>query len=788
MYERQNYVDEIKRVPITDVANRLGLKLHKTGNTLRGNCPTGHASKHGNCFCIVIDGNYFHCFHDGCDAAGDVIRLIEIVKDFDFKEAVSWLGNEFNIITPKSFKEPTRKTNYELYKNAALYEELYQYGRYLLFQSDGAEARQYLLSHRGYTEETLKKTEWIFFPPEDIAKAHLIDKFPEAEEQIKKLHLDSFREITYWAAFPYRNRDGLITGFLKRALNPSGYNVTYKNGKVANGLRWNSTFGTNKHDLFNLHRCKGQEWLIILEGYPDAILLPTMGLENVVAVGQGKLSNTHIEGLDEFGVRNVIISFDNDTPDDEGNRPGMNNTIDAVKLLLDETRINVFVIDPDLLDPYKDPDELVRAMGVDWYYELIANAEAGASWLAKKMLEKYDDDVDLQKQQALDEACELLEKIDNRIAYDQFIEALANGLKMNIEAIKDYIGEYKQRIERARINEEYKKLTSEAEYLRSKGDLEEASKLIEEKGLILKNELYKTKIKPITSLSDRLRGKYEFEKNRPDGLLGYPLEKFKKLAEYIDGIQPGLYIIGAETNVGKTAMLTNIGLDIIQSNDNVRTLYLSLDDSWKVISNRFLGIITDLELNQVQRRQSIPANERKRKEGYEYLISLYENERLDIADLSNITTFNQAEALIREKYDDDLVILVDGIFNLQVENDNANIREQNVQRANKLKAIVDIYNVPLICTAELRKKSKEEGINKKPTVSDLMETGKFGYNANVVWLLFPDDAMEAKNEKEYPIKLDYAKNKLSHFKDYQPLLFKKTKGIVEEYNDLVASW
>ena len=65
----------------------------------------------------------------------------------------------------------------------------------------------------------------------------------------------------------------------------------------------------------------------------------------------------------------------------------------------------------------------------------------------------------------------------------------------------------------------------------------------------------------------------------------------------------------------------------------------------------------------------------------------------------------------------------------------SNIREMNIERANKLKTLVDTYHVPIICTAELRKKTKQEGKDKAPTIHDFMETGKFGYNANVAWLL-----------------------------------------------------
>ena len=776
----RNYVDDLKAIPISEVANRLGLRLTKTGNSLQGNCPTGHPSTSGRCFSINTDHNYFNCFH--CGKAGDVISLVEITNDVDFREAASWLGKEYNVSVPETILD-NRKRDDAFYSRAAIYEEIYRFGKYLLFESDGGEARQYLIKHRGYSsEEVLRQTEWIFFPPDDRLQAYLLGKYPELADKVSKYRFDSFEESPYWAAFPYRDRDGLITGFILRALKPSGYDLTFRNGgKKVSGVRYHSTYGTSKHDLFNLNRCRNQQTLLILEGYPDAILFPTLGLKNVSAVGQGKLAKSHIEGLDEFGVRNVIISFDNDPPKEDGHITGLENTIDAVKLLLTSNNINPFVIDPVLLGQHKDPDEYVRANGIDAYKTLVERSESGAKWLSRMIISKVNLTVDLEKQKAIDDIGELSSQIKGRIANEDFIAEAATSMGIDRVAMEEYIGDYRERMQRAALSDQFKKLTMKAEDLRRSGDLEGASKLIETEGINLKNELYKTKVEPVEPLSDRLMEKYELEKNRESILLGYPLTKFKNLCENIDGLQPGLYIIGAETNVGKTALLTNIALDLINSNPEVRVLYFSLDDSWSVITNRFLGILTGLELNKVQRMQGCESDAIKVKNAYQELARLADDGRLYIKDLSDVTNFNQAEAVVRELYEQgNLAVFIDGLYNLEVEGNGGGIRETNIERANKLKLLVDTYRIPLICTAELRKKTKEEGKDKPPTVSDLMETGKFGYNANVVWLLYPENFSESKGADQFMIKLDYAKNKLSHYKDYQTLIFEKKKGIIRE--------
>ena len=284
-------------------------------------------------------------------------------------------------------------------------------------------------------------------------------------------------------------------------------------------------------------------------------------------------------------------------------------------------------------------------------------------------------------------------------------------------------------------------------------------------------------------MADRLLQKYNDERNRISALLGYQLDKFKNLCDNIDGVQPGLYLIGAETNVGKTAMLTNLSLDIVQSNDEVRVVYFSMDDSWNVIVNRFLGILTEIDLNLVQRQLTDDADKKKLKEAYDYLIHLSDEERLVVRDLSEVSNYDQIEAVIREYYDhDELAVFLDGLYNVEVEA-SGGIRETNIERANKLKTMVDTYDVPILCTAELRKKTREDGKDKPPTIHDFMETGKFGYNANVAWLLSSN--YNNKILDEIPIKLNYEKNKVSHYKGYQELTFIRSKGIVKEGTAMV---
>ena len=279
---------------------------------------------------------------------------------------------------------------------------------------------------------------------------------------------------------------------------------------------------------------------------------------------------------------------------------------------------------------------------------------------------------------------------------------------------------------------------------------------------------------PYPPETKRLKEKFDRDMSRdPDKLLGYELKKFSNLAKNIDGIQPGFYVVGAETNAGKTAFLCNMTLDLLDSNEGLTGIYFSLNDSWDVISNRFLSIRTGISLNLVQRPQKKHRHEEMLKDGYNYLTELMTENRLFIRDSSDIENIMDLEIEIRRKMNRKLFVVIDSLYNLEMNLDGGDQRRENIERANRLKALSNTYGIPLMCTGELRKSKDRRDGNKPPIIDDLMETGKFAYNANLVLLLYPE-SWDAYDQEDEPILImKYAKNKLSHFRGGTSLKFNR---------------
>ena len=290
---------------------------------------------------------------------------------------------------------------------------------------------------------------------------------------------------------------------------------------------------------------------------------------------------------------------------------------------------------------------------------------------------------------------------------------------------------------------------------------------------------------PYENLYNTLSAKFERDMDRdPNKLLGYELKRFSSLAKNIDGVQPGFYVIGAETSIGKTSFLCNITLDLLDANPNLTGLYFTLDDSRDVILNRLLSIRTGIPINQVQKLKGLHENPRHRpmiEDGYNYLMGLADRGRLFIRDASEIESIFDLEFEIKRRTNKNLFVVVDALYNMDVGLD-ADQRRENIERANRLKALATTHDIPIICTGELRKRDRGQNQDKAPTIHDLMETGKFAYNANLVLLLYPEN-MEEYDDKDVEkpnLYMKYAKNKLHYYRGRSLLEFeRKTSQLIE---------
>lgn len=115
-------LDQLKQSnPIKDVATRFGIHVPGGGGTVAVRCFNSAAHPNGdrNPSCVLQpDTNTFEC--KSCGIKGDVIKLIELVKGIDFKDAVLTLDPNFYSKIEKVF-QPTNHLEY--WKSRGISEE-----------------------------------------------------------------------------------------------------------------------------------------------------------------------------------------------------------------------------------------------------------------------------------------------------------------------------------------------------------------------------------------------------------------------------------------------------------------------------------------------------------------------------------------------------------------------------------------------------------------------------------------------------------------------------------------
>ncbi|HPG57310.1 MAG TPA: DnaB-like helicase C-terminal domain-containing protein [Candidatus Wallbacteria bacterium] len=612
----KNIKNELKSIDIAEVARRLDLfeTLHIDEHTLLGNCITRHGSEHGRCFGLKHGGNYFNCF--SCGVGGDIFKLVELARNVEFKSAMQWLIENFRPELLSEFDKfdikPPNCDNGSRYTEAALYEEIVENFKPQLYEQQGREALRYLVEERHYDAEALRRTEWLYFPPTGEIREYLQDRHKNdgdiIKSRIKELHLNGYFGDNFRLAFPYRDRWGRITGFIKRAICSRGADLTTHDGKEHTGVRWDSTSGLEKTDLFNLHNCRRQNSIIVVEGYPDAIYLTACGIPNIVAVGQGNLSEKHLEGIRSYSINRAIICFDNDKPKEDGIITGVANADKAVGLLMEKSDVEVFVIDPrkmrSLSKPerhVKDPDEYFVENGLNALRSFFANEpESAAKWQAKRLAEKHNLTNDIQKSEYWAETAKCYAGI-NTINFrygEDFIAATVEASGYSRETVATELETHRERKIVADMNKDIEntliqglddrdidKIEAGLKEIRAKYSADQVEHSLDYNFDSLLNEALCENITGLKTGFECFDGTEEMEKFRIK--------------------EGGVTIVAGNSGVGKTTLMLNIFLNMIEEYPDKTFIFFTLEESAKALQFKMINRKAQITLNQNSNTRAI---------------------------------------------------------------------------------------------------------------------------------------------------------------------------------------
>jgi len=261
---------------------------------------------------------------------------------------------------PRSKDERTHKR-----ESASLYQTLEDVSIFYQQQLKNTPIAIHYLKQRGVSGEIAKKYE-LGFAPDGWNTLEI--KFIRQQKQLMDSGMlvvkdtgQTYDRYRQRITFPIRDRNGRIIGFGGRAI------TIEQKPKYLNSPE-TAIFQKNR-ELYGLHQIIQQtiqmDYIIVVEGYMDVIMLAQNGVSNAVASLGTATSAYHIQLLARFCKR-IIFCFDGDEAGRkaawralEHALPQMNNAMDALFAFLPEGQ---------------DPDSFVRQFGKEAFLQFLQSA------------------------------------------------------------------------------------------------------------------------------------------------------------------------------------------------------------------------------------------------------------------------------------------------------------------------------------------------------------------------------------------------------------------------------
>lgn len=232
----------------------------------------------------------------------------------------------------------------------------------------------------------------------------------------------------------------------------------------------------------------------------------------------------------------------------------------------------------------------------------------------------------------------------------------------------------------------------------------------------------------------------EFEEKSWNKGNGYKTPRFPMIAEKLEGVDSGLYLLPAESNAGKSATMMNVVEDLVMCEDNnLFGLYFSLDDSKHEIIPRVIAMREGIRISTVAKPQRAQNMIDENHEDSELLIDeLAKREvginnlkananKMMIVDSTKVRTLDEMKAYIERVHNyikaidpnKNLVVAIDSIKDIILD-DHYNIKTTNeasdfVARAVKHWTVE--FDMPIFSSVHLRKLNG----NRRPTLDDLKD-------------------------------------------------------------------
>ena len=400
------------QINIVDVIGRC-VPLKRAGSNYKGVCPF-HNEKTPS-FVVSEQKQIFTCF--GCGATGDVIEFVRRFYNLDFSEAIEKLAGEYGIALEKREYNDNRELYYQVNRLTANF-------FYKAFTETANKGYPYM-KRRGISPAILKKF-GIGYADEKWDSLYQYLKSQGVDTKImvelglvsesKGKYYDKFRNRVM---FPIINTSGKVIGFGGRAINPDD-NPKYLNSPE-------SKIFQKKNNLYGLNISRqnvGKDgYIILVEGYMDAIALYQAGVTNVAASLGTALTENQARLIKRY-TRNVVLSYDADN----AGRAAALRGLDILKA--EDCKVRVLHVTDG-----KDPDEYIKKNGKDAFLKLLDGALPYAEYKLEAAKTGFDLSKDEDRIDYIKAATDVIRSL-RPVEQEIYIEKTAKALKVSESAIR----------------------------------------------------------------------------------------------------------------------------------------------------------------------------------------------------------------------------------------------------------------------------------------------------------------------------------------------------------------
>ena len=177
----------------------------------------------------------------------------------------------------------------------------------------------------------------------------------------------------------------------------------------------------------NFARITKKPQLLLCEGYMDVIALHQAGFDNAVASLGTSLTSGHASLLKRY-TKEVYLTFDSDGA-------GVKAALRAIPILK-EAGLSVKIIN---MEPYKDPDEFIKALGSEEYQKRIEGSENSFLFELRMLERQFHLDDPEGKTAFYNEAARRLLGFTEELERNNYIEAVAEKYQIGFENLRKLV-------------------------------------------------------------------------------------------------------------------------------------------------------------------------------------------------------------------------------------------------------------------------------------------------------------------------------------------------------------